>query len=1140
MKRSATCSPRLAKDFATGRAFCFRNEKTMSSLLSCPKCGRPLPASMPEGLCAKCLFTSLLEAPSPDERAPVVSASARRFAGYELLEVIARGGMGVVWKARHTQLNRIVALKLISVGDAGTPDFVERFQTEAEAAASLDHPNIVPVYEFGESEGQRFLAMKFVEGGTLAGKVGSGGSERSARSLNADSLITDYSPLQAAALLATIAHAVHYAHQRGVLHRDIKPGNILLDAAGQPHLTDFGLAKLIEKDTTVTKTLAVLGTPSFMSPEQAAGRTRDITTAADVYGLGAVLYDLLTGEPPFAGGTTLDTIRQVMEREPKRPSLLNPAVDRDLETICLKCLEKESGRRYGSAEALADDLERWERHEPILARPAGALELIAKWVRRHRTRAALLATVLLAILGVAVVSTVMSVRVSSARRLIAEQAEERRRELVQLNVATGNRLAEEGDPFAALKSFAEAAHFDAQEPERLAMHRLRFALTLAHLPQLERIWPHTGAVTRAGFSSDGRRVVTAAGRTALVWDAISGEAMTPPLAQAEALAWAGFSPDDRFVATRTGSGSAQVWSAETGAPVAGPFPVTRLGYWRNALAPALAFSAEDNSLLLPGNRSAVLRSLVNDTTEALTVECPQRVNHAFFSPDGSEFAIAVEGGAHICAAASGEIVRRLQVERPCRNGAWSADGSTLALADDLFRVHLLDAQTGVPVGPPLRHDDMVLGCQFSPDSARLLTWSYDNTARLWNARDGRPLAAPLRHQGPVRAATFSPQGQRIATASADGAARLWDAATGESLGRVLRHGRPVLDVAFAPDGERMLTASADGQARLWRISTNGHARWTWPHGSPTESAVFSPDGAQVAVVGLREEARVWEVSSGTKTGPSLAHPKRALDVAWLDYARVITTCADGQVRVWEITSGKVLSAMPLPQEVGDSLQGRLLPDGHRFVTCWAKRPPVVWDVESGQPLHQLGEQAWLNFGFSRDGGYLVTVRVGAAQVWATKTGAKVGPELKVASSVAEAAVSEDGRRVATTAGDFSATVWDVSTGRRLAGPLRHVAAIRHLAFTPDGRVLATASDDRTLRLWDADAGEALGLPLAHGSRVLRISVRADGRAFATACSDGQARVWEIPPNTDSPGQMRATAARLVGGESPKTTVPGSK
>jgi serine/threonine protein kinase/tetratricopeptide (TPR) repeat protein len=291
------------------------------------------------------------------------------FGDYQLLEQIGRGGQGVVFRARQHSLNRIVALKVIALGRWATPAHIKRFRREAETAASLDHPGIVPIYEVGEREGSCYFSMKFIEGGQLDEVV-----RRAPRSLQ-----------QSAELIATVARTAHYAHEHGMVHRDIKPGNILIDAQGVPHLTDFGLARLIESESTVTRTVEVMGTPSYMAPEQAAGNNAAVTQATDVYGLGAVLYQLLTGHPPFAGGTTYGTIKLVLETEPRPPRQWNRKIDRDLSTICLKCLEKDPHRRYASAQAMAEDLERWLRHEPIRARHAGWLTRTQKFVRRNAT-----------------------------------------------------------------------------------------------------------------------------------------------------------------------------------------------------------------------------------------------------------------------------------------------------------------------------------------------------------------------------------------------------------------------------------------------------------------------------------------------------------------------------------------------------------------------------------------------------------------------------------------------------------------------------------------------------------------------------------------------------------------------------------
>ncbi|WP_395839266.1 protein kinase [Archangium violaceum] len=392
-----------------------------------------LSAGAPEGLCPRCLLSGLLAddepepvpsdpLPLPGERGPV------RFGEYELLERIAQGGMGVVYKARQVRINRRVALKMIVDGELATEQELYRFRAEAEAAALLEHPHIVPIYEVGEHEGRHYFTMKLMEGGSLADHVELLGS----------------SPRRAAELVAAVARAVHFGHQHGILHRDLKPANILLDTEGKPHVGDFGVARHLEKEGGLTQTGMVIGTPAYMAPEQAAGRIRELTTAADVYSLGAILYELLTGRPPFVADSATAILRMVAEAEPVAPSALGIQVDRELETLCLKCLEKEPSRRYGSAEELARELERWLNGEPIQARRSGRAARAWRWCRRHPLVAGGLATGIWFLL----VMTVVSLSIARTQEL------ERRQEVLRANAYAARTVA--GTVLFQLQEYGQA------------------------------------------------------------------------------------------------------------------------------------------------------------------------------------------------------------------------------------------------------------------------------------------------------------------------------------------------------------------------------------------------------------------------------------------------------------------------------------------------------------------------------------------------------------------------------------------------------------------------------------------------------------------------------------------------------------
>lgn len=372
---------------------------TSATVSSCPRCQAVVPEGVPRGQCVRCLLQlveMLVEVPGQE---PDTHPTRRTLGDYDLLEELGRGGMGIVFRARRRSVPQTVALKLLRGGPFASEADLFRFRHEVEVASQLLHPHIVPILDAEEADGQIFYTMPLIEG----------------RSLDRDRQRFEKDPKPAVALVIKVARALHYAHERGVLHRDLKPGNILLDAQGEPYLTDFGLARWIGRDHTLTQTGRVVGTPGYLSPEQITGPRQGITVASDLFSLGIVLYELLTGQHPFAADNDLKTLERIRHEDPVPPRRLNPSLDRDLETICLKCLEKDPPKRYHIAAALADDLERWQRHEPVEARPAGWTERSVKWVRRHPVRTVTAVALAMVLLSPTAVATWFILRLNHAR-----------------------------------------------------------------------------------------------------------------------------------------------------------------------------------------------------------------------------------------------------------------------------------------------------------------------------------------------------------------------------------------------------------------------------------------------------------------------------------------------------------------------------------------------------------------------------------------------------------------------------------------------------------------------------------------------------------------------------------------------------
>ncbi len=590
---------------------------------------------------------------------PALDAAAaragNRFGDYEILEEIARGGMGVVYRARQLSLNREVALKMILAGRQEAEQSLRRFRLEAEAVARLDHPNIVPIYEVGEIDGQPYFTMKFVDGGNLRTRLREFElpAPESGKHL-ARSALTKKS-VAVAELMAAVARAVHHAHQRGILHRDLKPANILLDRAGHPMVTDFGLAKRVEESSDLTRSLVVVGTATYMAPEQAQANKKLLTTTADIYSLGAILYELLTGRPPIIGDSVVDTLIKLVEEEPIPPALRNPNVPADLQLICLKAIAKHPDGRYRTALEFAEDLERWRAGDIISLRSPTRTKRAWHWAKRNPLSAAMLGAIALLIAVVTVGSSVAAFNISAARdradakardaTIAQTEAErqakearaarddvqralgEKQRVLVSSYVANGTHALDGGDAFGALLWYGEALHLDQGDSAREEPHRIRLATALRRGPKLLQVWFGYDASLPPAISPDGRRVVLMQNDTARVWDVESGNAVSPPLRHSANVERAAFSTNGAHVVTVAANGTARVWDAASGRPIT---PVLKHGKAINWAA----FNRDGSELVTVGTDRFARVWDISTGTVRFELRHEQPVLFAAFTPDG--------------------------------------------------------------------------------------------------------------------------------------------------------------------------------------------------------------------------------------------------------------------------------------------------------------------------------------------------------------------------------------------------------------------------------------------------------------------------------------------------------------------------
>jgi eukaryotic-like serine/threonine-protein kinase len=1029
----------------------------------CSQCGTTLGGYGPAGLCPRCM---LLDGLGEDD--------AHRFGDYELIEEIARGGMGVVWKARQLSLNRMVAVKLMLSGAFAQPEFVRRFRTEAEAAASLQHPNIVAIHEIGEHEGQPFFSMDYVEGQNLAQLVRDG-------------------PLPArrtAGYLKTIAEAVHYAHEHQILHRDLKPSNILIDAVDQPRITDFGLAKRLTSDlapntSDLTLTGQVLGSPNYLPPEQAEARHDHVGPASDVYSLGAVLYWLLTARAPFQAATVADTLHQVRTADPVSPRLLNPSVPRDLDTICLKCLEKEIPRRYSTAQELADELGQFLRNEPIRARPLGAMGKAVRWCKRNPLLAVSLAALLLVFLiGFATVTW-------QWRRAQAETLTARR------------------NLYAADMNLAQQA---------LEMRNLGRARQL-----LNRYRPEPGQVDLRGWE------------WRLLWNQCRGDSWFSLKGHSNRVYTVDFSPDGRWLVSAGYDNMVFLWDIATRRSVATvkaahegsearmtPVLFSRDGRW------VFSSSGFENTVWV---RSVPSLEPVRELRHATSVE------GMALSPDGRSLAVVTATNVVLWTLADGHVtpLRLLTLDLHSSHVTYSRDGRWLAFNERNGKIRLWDVHAGTEaVGlsghPPDNFwDTSVLDLAFAPEGQHLLSAGTDETLRVWDLVTHQESARLTNLVVVVSAMAFSPDGKLLATANTDQTVKLWQTGSWKELATLRGSENEAWGAAFSPDGRLLATGCKDDSILLWKVAATARPPSTFVTTNGFFSPSLSPDSRKALVNRDYVSGAVVDLENWTQT-PFKFPPHISTNLNWIALGPegrfLAGALADGTVRWWDLPLFQ--NEVIFPGHVGGAHRLNVSEDGRFVVSVGADRFVRVWDVAATRQVRQFPALVpWAIFVLpEREDCLAVGYRTGDVEVWSMSQGNLIVRLRAHKERPKGLAFLDHPRRLVTASQDGAVNIWPLDPPGPALTLHGSLPGVNSMALSPDKRTLAVGSGDGTVKLWDLLSLQELGTLRGHNAIVYVMGFSMDGTRLVSG--DGRCLIrWHAPSFSEIEAAEKADSASLT-------------
>ncbi|WP_422927789.1 protein kinase domain-containing protein [Singulisphaera sp. PoT] len=1026
----------------------------------------------------------------------------------ELIEEIGRGGMGVVYKARQVSLGRVVALKMILAGSHAEPSQRRRFVTEAEVIARLQHPNILQIHDVGERDGLPCLILEYVEGMNLA---------EWQRENRPD-------PAWAAGLVETLALAIHHAHRKGIVHRDLKPANVLISRDGSPKISDFGLAKVITENTTSSISRGtILGTPGYMAPELVEGGSERIGPAIDVYALGAILHELLAGGPRFSGTSPLEAMRRMLDEPPKAPSSLRAGVPRDLDTICLKCLERSPEKRYASAADLAEDLRRFLDGEPILARPIPRWEQALKWARRRPSEALLVGFSVLVVLGVmgeTAWSNAWLRRHGQALQAALERAErnERNEHLARLqHYDLQIRLAQNAWDSKHVELAQEL--LEDQPPEKAGVDLRGFEWYYLHRVchrEMEILTGHFAPVSVLAMSPVAPIIAT--GDTQgqiLLQNFVTGQERPVRGQHGLRVAQLAFSPDGSVLASAgydwNRPGFVKLWDVASGKelvtlPAVGLYETLQFsdsgrtlfamespgyqepsalrfwdlskGFGRPSLASSLegirkvACSGDLRTLAAyDGEGRITIREVATGNELKALYHKYENVQGFALSHDGTRLALGFEDRRVIVWDLKADREGQVFADHEGAVGelVFSPDGKYLASGEDRRFLAIRDLASRRKWSARTEKDGILYHLVFSPDGRSILS-GEEWCCRRWDVATGKPIS---RMEGLVKTPAFSRDGQTVFTLGTYPRVRAWQLSPPAFLDSLDGHEREIWALAFSADGKTLLSASDDNSIAVWDLATGMRLGQLWGHKATVSSLAFSPDGRSFVSSDLGHEIRLWDVSRGeewaTYRATFVGHGDRIRSVVFSPDGKTLASAGKDQtVRLWDVASKKCLATLT---EHTDTMKGvAFSPDGKLLASAGADGNILIRSPVDGRVL-----RSW-----------------------------------QASDKVTSIAFSPDSKWLATGSEDGTATIWNPADKHSVAILRGHHDFVLALAFSPDGQSLATGSKDGTVRLWDPLTGHERLTLRGHDSQVNAVAFSPDGRLLVSGGHDGSIRLWEAP------------------------------